>query len=66
MYLRVWHEELLKNILGKILVPCSVYPPENVSEYKVQNVRRPNIDSTVGMMLHQLTTHSKVAYIFNL
>lgn len=56
---------MLKNILRKILVPCSVYPPENVSEYKVQNLLGPKIDSTVYMILHHLTTHSKVAYIIN-
>jgi len=42
-----------------------VYPPENVSEYKVQNLLGPDIDSTVDMVLHQLTTRSKVAYIIN-
>ena len=42
-----------------------MYPPENVSEYEVQIFLGPNIDNTVGMLLHQLSTHSKVAYIIN-
>ena len=65
MYLNDKSRNIVEEILRKILVPYSVYHPENVSEYKAQNLLGPNIDNTVDTILRQLTTHSKVTYIIN-